>query len=227
MSQNFGCCFSPKCHLIPCTLTLPQNESGKRSLAKKRRNKWQKRQKKWPKSDRKSPENEKSDRTPFVDLLLQHTDTRVACELYNPSVLEGLPFKCSYTTMHEGAWSVPRASDGVFLTVGVSNGVSGSVSLGSGVSREWTQHSGARGPKGPETCPPAHSVRGQTLRGHCGPKAPKRLLHRSRSCTRVDKTPLLRGTKSENGKGQDLGVKCLVTSSKNRERGNRALVTLF
>ena len=49
----------------------PQKESGKRSLAKKWRKKWQKHQKKWPKSDRKRPENEKKwsnsfCRTPFA-----------------------------------------------------------------------------------------------------------------------------------------------------------------
>ena len=50
--------------------TLPQKESGKRSLAKKWRKKWQilKHQKKWPKSDRKRPENEK-----VIELLLLHS----------------------------------------------------------------------------------------------------------------------------------------------------------
>ena len=38
---------------ICVSYTLPQKESGKRSLAKKRRQKWQKRQNKWPKSDHK------------------------------------------------------------------------------------------------------------------------------------------------------------------------------
>ena len=46
-------------------VTLPQKESGKRSLAKKVTKKWQKHQKKWPKSDQKSPENEK-----VIELLL-------------------------------------------------------------------------------------------------------------------------------------------------------------
>ena len=68
-------CFGIK--LVIFLLTLPQKESGKRSLAKKWRKKWQKHQKKWPKSDRKSPENEKSDRTPFAALLLRYPDLRV------------------------------------------------------------------------------------------------------------------------------------------------------
>ena len=40
-------------HMPPASLTLPQKESGKRSLAKTWRTKWQKRQKKRPKSDQK------------------------------------------------------------------------------------------------------------------------------------------------------------------------------
>ena len=64
--QNAFCCFQKK-----LKFTLPQKESGKRSLAKKWRKKWQKHQKKWPKSDRKRPENEKKwsnsfCRTPFA-----------------------------------------------------------------------------------------------------------------------------------------------------------------
>ena len=56
-------------------LTLPQKESGKRSLAKKWRKKWLRSIRK---SDRKVtesvPKTKKSDRTPFAALLLRHPD---------------------------------------------------------------------------------------------------------------------------------------------------------
>ena len=61
---------------------LPQKESGKRSLAKKWRKKWQKRQKKWPKSDRKRPDNEKK----VIELLLPHS----FCSTLTPSTWQAL-----------------------------------------------------------------------------------------------------------------------------------------
>ena len=63
-------------------ITLPQKESGKRSLAKKWRKKWQK---KWPKSDRKKPEKKRKKviELLFADLLLRHPVTQAKAWLRN------------------------------------------------------------------------------------------------------------------------------------------------